>query len=103
MFLWVVAEALTLSVLVYAYRFLAIPGYIECSGGSEHAAKLGVLVAHELCMEYGGKMFTVNPTNVDELCEYARMTGGISGLYRNAQTHAPKPKGGSQLSCKIHG
>ena len=60
-------------------------------GGSEHAAKLGVLLAYELCMEYGGKMFTLNPTNIDELCDYARMTG-IAGVYRNAQTHALNQK-----------
>ena len=56
---------------------------LDAVGGSEHPAKLGVLLAYELCMEYGGKMFTVNPTNIDELCDYARMTG-IAGLYRNA-------------------
>mgnify|MGYP000141201030 FL=1 len=60
-------------------------------GGSDHPAKLGVLLAYELCTEYGGKMFTVNPTNIDELCDYARMTG-ISGVYRNAQTHALNQK-----------
>ncbi len=64
---------------------------LHAVGGSEHAAKLGVLLAYELCMEYGGKMFTLNPTNVDELCDYARMTG-IAGLYRNAQTHALNQK-----------
>lgn len=56
-------------------------------GGSEHAAKLGVLVAWELGREYGQDMFTLDPTNVDELCDYARLTG-ILGVYRNAQSHA---------------
>lgn len=64
---------------------------LNAVGGSEHAAKLGVLLAYELCTEYGGKMFTLNPTNIDELCDYARMTG-IAGLYRNAQTHALNQK-----------
>ena len=63
----------------------------DAVGGSEHAAKLGVLLAYELCREYGGQMFTLNPTNIDELCDYARMTG-ISGVYRNAQTHALNQK-----------
>lgn len=75
---------------------------LNAVGGSEHAAKLGVLVAYELCMEYGGKMFTVNPTNVDELCEYARMTG-ISGLYRNAQTHALNQKAVASYHAKSMG
>ena len=61
-------------------------------GGSDHPAKLGVLLAYALCKEYGGKMYTVNPTNVDELCDYARPTG-IAGLYRRAQTHVLNQKG----------
>ena len=52
-------------------------------GGSDHPAKLGVMLAYDLCRTYGGKMYTVNPTNVDELCDYARPTG-IAGLYRRA-------------------
>ena len=61
-------------------------------GGSDHPAKLGVMLAYELCRKYGGKMYTVNPTNVDELCDYARPTG-IAGLYRRAQTHVLNQKG----------
>ncbi len=64
---------------------------LNAVGGSEHAAKLGVLLAYEFCMEYGGKMFTLNPTNIDELCDYARMTG-IAGLYRTAQAHVLNQK-----------
>ena len=63
----------------------------DAVGGSEHAAKLGVLLAYELCNEFGGRMFTVNPTNTDELCDYARMTG-IAGVYRNAQSHVLNQK-----------
>lgn len=61
-------------------------------GGSDHPAKLGVMMAFDLCKTYGGKMYTVNPTNVDELCDYARPTG-IAGLYRRAQTHVLNQKG----------
>ena len=61
-------------------------------GGSDHPAKLGVMLAYNLCRTYGGKMYTVNPTNVDELCDYARPTG-IAGLYRRAQTHVLNQKG----------
>ncbi len=66
-------------------------------GGSNHPAKLGVMIAYELCMEFGGKMFTLNPTNVDELCDYARPTG-IKGVYRKPQTHVLNQKG----IAKIH-
>ena len=64
---------------------------VDAVGGSEHAAKLGVMLAYELCREYGGKMYTADPTNVDELCDLARLTG-ISGVYRKAQTHALNQK-----------
>jgi len=60
-------------------------------GGSDHPAKLGVMLAYEFCRKYGGKMYTLNPTNVDELCDYARITG-IAGLYRRAQTHVLNQK-----------
>lgn len=60
-------------------------------GGSDHPAKLGVMLAYEFCAKYGGKMYTLNPTNVDELCDYARVTG-ISGLYKRAQTHVLNQK-----------
>ncbi len=65
-------------------------------GGSEHPAKLGVMLAYELCQEFGGKMYTLNPTNADELCDYARMTG-ISGLYRKAQAHVLNQKAIAQI------
>lgn len=63
----------------------------DAVGGSEHPAKLGVMLAYELCTEFGGKMYTLNATNVDELCDYARLTG-IAGVYRNAQSHVLNQK-----------
>lgn len=51
------------------------------------------------CRTYGGKMYTVNPTNVDELCDYARPTG-IAGLYRRAQTHVLNQKGIAAIHAK---
>ena len=66
-------------------------------GGSDHPAKLGVMLAYQFCTQYGGKMYTLNPTNVDELCDYARITG-IRGLYRRAQTHVLNQK----AVAKIH-
>lgn len=72
---------------------------LDAVGGSEHAAKLGVLLAYELCNEYGGKMYTADPTNIDELCDYARVTG-IDGVYRNAQTHALNQKAVARYHAK---
>ena len=61
-------------------------------GGGDHASKLGVLLAYDLWKDYGGKMYTLNPTNVDELCDLARPTG-IAGVYRRAQSHVLNQKG----------
>ena len=60
-------------------------------GGSEHPAKLGVMLAYRLGTRYGKPMYTADPTNVDEYCDLARITG-ISGVYRNAQSHVLNQK-----------
>ena len=70
-------------------------------GGSDHPAKLGVMLAWEFGRKYGGKMYTVNPTNVDELCDYARITG-IAGLYRRAQTHVLNQKAIARKHAEEH-
>ncbi len=68
-------------------------------GGSDHPAKLGVMLAYELCKQYGGQMYTLNPTNVDELCDEARPTG-IRGVYRRAQTHVLNQKAIAQIHAE---
>ncbi len=65
-------------------------------GGSDHAAKLGVMVAWELGQRIKKPAYTMNPTNVDELCDLARITG-IAGVYRRAQTHALNQKAVARL------
>ena len=55
-------------------------------GGSEHAAKLGVMLAWKFALAYNRPAYTLNPTNVDEFCDYARLTG-IRGLYRVSHSH----------------
>ena len=71
-------------------------------GGSDHPAKLGVMLAYELGTEYGKPMYTVNPTNVDELQDVARITG-IAGLYRRAQSHVLNQKGTARLHARSIG
>ncbi len=75
---------------------------VAAVGGSEHPAKLGVMLAYELCQEFGGKMYTLNATNVDELWDYARMTG-IAGVCRNAQAHVLNQKAVAQFHAKTLG
>lgn len=74
----------------------------DAVGGSEHPAKLGVMLAYELSKEYGKRSFTMDPTNVDELCDEARLTG-IKGVYRNAQAHVLNQKAVARKHCELHG
>lgn len=60
-------------------------------GGSEHAAKLGVLLAWRFIQDYPRPAYTLNPTNVDEYCDYARLTG-IRGIYRYGHSHVLNQK-----------
>ena len=60
-------------------------------GGSEHPAKLGVMLAWEFAKEFGRDAYTLNPTNVDEYGDYARLTG-IKGLYRVSHSHVLNQK-----------
>ena len=60
-------------------------------GGSEHPAKLGVMLAWKLSGEGKKPAFTLNPTNVDEYCELARLTG-IKGVYRTGHSHVLNQK-----------
>lgn len=68
-------------------------------GGSEHSAKLGVMLAWELGSARGKPLYTLNPTNVDELCDLARLTG-IKGIYRSAQSHTLNQKAVAQYHAK---
>lgn len=68
-------------------------------GGSDHPAKLGVMIAYELGKEYGKAMYTLDPTNVDELCDEARITG-IKGVYKRAQSHVLNQKGIAMFHSK---
>lgn len=60
-------------------------------GGSEHPAKLGVMLAWKFARQYGRPAFTLNPTNVDEFGDYARLTG-VKGLYRVSHSHVLNQK-----------
>ena len=71
-------------------------------GGSEHAAKLGVMLAWKFSLAYGRPAYTLNPTNVDEYNDYARLTG-IRGLYRTPHSHVLNPKAVAEAHAKSIG
>ena len=71
-------------------------------GGSEHAAKLGVMLAWRFAQAYHKPAYTLNPTNVDEYCDYARLTG-IRGLYRTPHSHVLNPKAVAEAHAESMG
>lgn len=56
-----------------------------------HPAVLGSQLAHEFAAEWGGRAFVVNPPDVDEFDETARITGW-RGVYRESRIHALNQK-----------
>ena len=72
---------------------------VAAVGGSEHPAKLGVMLAWQFAKEYGKPAYTLNPTNVDEFCDYARLTG-IKGLYRVSHSHVLNQKAVAEYHAK---
>ena len=64
---------------------------VAAVGGSENPAKLGVMLAWKFAQEYKKDAYTLNPTNVDEYCDYARLTG-IKGVYRVSHSHVLNQK-----------
>ncbi len=71
-------------------------------GGSEHPAKLGVMLAHKFATEYGKPAYTLNPTNVDEYGDYARLTG-IRGVYRVPHSHVLNQKAVAEYHARSLG
>jgi butyrate kinase len=59
----------------------------NCANGVIHPAALGSQLANEFAEQYGAKAMVVNPPDVDELQELARMTG-IKGVNRIIHLHA---------------
>jgi len=57
----------------------------------KHPAGLGPQIARSFAERYGGRAFVVNPPDVDELCDSARVTGW-KGVYRESRLHALNQK-----------
>lgn len=57
----------------------------------KHPATLGAQLADAFAKEYGGVAFVVNPPDVDEFTDVARVTG-LKGIYRESRIHALNQK-----------
>lgn len=70
--------------------------------GSIHPSILGVQLAYELHNKYGGRVFMVDPTCMDEYSDVARITG-VKGIFRRSESHALNLKGTAMKHCREHG
>lgn len=61
------------------------------ANGVIHPAQLGSQLAHEFSLQYGGKEYVVNPPDVDEFEDVARVTG-IKDITRASHIHALNQK-----------
>jgi butyrate kinase len=60
-------------------------------GGGNHPASLGSQIAQKFADQYGAKAFIVNPPDVDEYQDVARVTG-LADVFRTPSIHALNQK-----------
>ena len=72
---------------VYRVNELILDHAVRGANGIQHPAQLGPQLANEFAVQYNKPAFVVNPPDVDELQDLARMTG-IKGVYRIIHLHA---------------
>lgn len=72
---------------VYEVDDLVLEHSIHAANGVLHPACLGPSIAKQFADQYGAGAYVVNPPDVDELQDLARLTG-IRGMYRVIHLHA---------------
>lgn len=71
----------------YLVDELVLDHSLNSKNGVVHPAGLGPSLASEFAKEYGVEAYAVNPPDVDEYQDLARLTG-IKGVYRTSHLHA---------------
>ena len=72
---------------IYEIDDLVLEHARTSANGVVHPANVGPQLAAQFREEYGGRALFVNPPDVDEMQDLARMTG-IKGVYRQVHLHA---------------
>lgn len=72
---------------VYQVDELLLDHATRGANGVQHPAQLGPQLANEFARQYNKPAFVVNPPDVDELQDLARMTG-LNGVYRSCHLHS---------------
>jgi len=70
--------------------------------GTQHPAQLGAQIAKKFADKFGKPAFIVNPPDVDEFSDAARVTG-IKGIYRESHLHALNQKEAALRFCMERG
>jgi len=70
--------------------------------GGPHPAQLAPQIAKQFADKFGKKAIVVNPPDVDEFCDFARVSG-IKGLYRESHIHALNQKEAALRFCASRG
>jgi butyrate kinase len=87
---------------VYSVNDIMLDHAANCANGVMHPASLGSLLANQFCEQYGGQAFVVNPPDVDEFQEVARVTG-IKEINRTSHIHALNQKETAERHAQILG
>lgn len=72
---------------VYEVDELLLDHATRGANGVQHPAQLGPQLANEFARQYQKPAFVVNPPDVDEMQDLARMTG-LDGVYRSMHLHS---------------
>ena len=72
---------------VYEADELVLDHSINAANGVVHPACLGPSLASRCATRFGGRALVVNPPDVDEYADVARVTG-VEGVYRTSHVHA---------------
>ena len=87
---------------VYVVTELMEEHALSGKNGIQHPANLGCVIARQLGTYWGKPAFTVNPPDVDELQDIARVTG-VRGVERHVHLHALNIKETVIRHAKQHG
>ena len=68
----------------------------------QHPAQLGPQISKNLAVKFGKRALVVNPPDVDEFSDVARVTG-IKGIYRESHVHALNQKEIAMRYCSERG
>ncbi|MCL2401025.1 MAG: butyrate kinase [Oscillospiraceae bacterium] len=87
---------------VYAVSELLADHASRAMSGAAHPAQLAAQIARQFADRFGKQAYVVNPPDVDEFQDIARVTG-VRGIYRESHIHALNQKEVAVRFCNSRG